>query len=134
MATYYLDASAAIKLFKTESETAAFLSWFDSLGNDVVLASSDLIKIELIRAINRYLPEQIEFVAQFLRSLTTLKITNQVLQTASELSPVDLGTLDAIHLASAKTVCSSNDYFVSYDQQLLYVATQQGLQTLSPGN
>lgn len=133
MPIYYLDASAAIKLFKAERETAAFLNWFDSLGKDTVLASSDLIRVELVRDINRYLPEQNESAAQFLKSLTTLRITNRVLEIASSLGLSDLGTLDAIHLASATLLCSEGDYFVSYDKRLITSAELSGLEVLSPG-
>lgn len=132
MSIYYLDSSACIKLFKNEAESATLRTWLTSLTESDTIVSSDLMKLEVTRAVNRYLPDQRNLVMEFFKGVVTLKISNQVLQTAAALQPLELGTLDAIHLASATLACSENDYFLSYDQQLCAAALSQGLQHLSP--
>lgn len=132
MSIYYLDSSACIKLFRKEAESAALRTWLTSLTESDTIVSSDLMKLEVTRAVNRYLTDQRNLVMEFFKSVVTLKISNHVLQVATALQPLELGSLDAIHLASATLVCSENDYFLSYDKQLCAAAVSQGLQHLAP--
>ncbi len=60
-------------------------------------------------------------------------LTRQVLIRAGRLAPSTLGTLDAIHLATALSFPSVSACFVSYDRRQLDAARRAGLSTVSPG-
>lgn len=47
--------------------------------------------------------------------------------------PSTLGTLDAIHVATALCFPHASLRFVSYDRRQLYAARRAGLSTVSPG-
>lgn len=61
----------------------------------------------------------------------TLRLTEGTLELARRLPHQHLGTLDAIHIATALT--SGAEAFVSFDTQQLAAAKLEGLATVSPG-
>jgi predicted nucleic acid-binding protein len=55
-----------------------------------------------------------------------------VLSSAASVEPPELGTLDAIHLATALPLAAELDAFVTYDRQLARAARGAGLRVESP--
>jgi len=61
-----------------------------------------------------------------------LPVDRQVIQRASMLTPPELRSLDAIHLASALSLRTALDAFVAYDTLLCAAAEAAGLPVASP--
>jgi len=67
-----------------------------------------------------------------LAATSEVPITDDVISIAARLEPEQLGSLDAIHLASALTLGADVDAFITYDDVLEDAARRAGLQTLRP--
>ena len=130
--TAYLDASAAVKLFRVETESGA-------LRYEVVRwdqhASSELLAVELRRtARRRGDPSEMAVVEEVLAAIALVpwsRTTADRAGTAPFAPP--LRSLDAIHLATALTVRDDLGVFIAYDRELLAAAVAEGLPTASPG-
>lgn len=125
----YLDSSALVKLIAAEAE-----SW--ALGDfvrDHPVVSSDVARVELPRAAGRLgLGEAaIARASDLLQKITLLKLERTTLTRAAELEPVELRSLDAIHLASALSV-PELEAFVTYDRRLARAAESAGLVATAP--
>jgi hypothetical protein len=71
-----------------------------------------------------------EEVDRLLGSLMLVAVTAQLLRSARKLAGAAVGTLDAIHLASALRL--EPDELLAYDRRLLAAATEHGLTVASP--
>jgi uncharacterized protein len=125
----YVDTSAALKLVVEEPEsgpTADFLSEAGQRGDRLV--ASMLLHTELHCAANRRgLPP--ELVNAVLDALNLVDLTRSDLLYAAAL-PGRLRSADAIHLATA--IRLETQALVAFDKELVRVATQAGLHTVSP--
>ncbi len=129
----YLDASALVKLVLPESESE-LLRLF--LGKETSLSSSDLSKVELLRAVAR-VDEGVETRARALAVLdgvTLVRIDEAVIEDAAALEPPSLRSLDAIHLATALLLADGLEGFVTYDTRLAIAADKLGLPVMAPGS
>jgi predicted nucleic acid-binding protein len=127
----YLDSSAIVKLIVSEPESAAL---FELLRTGGPAVASALAKVEVRRAMKRLEPSQTERrqVEDVLARIALIKIDDSILQQSADLAPVQLRTLDAIHLATALSVRKHLEAFVVYDARLREAAHQLGLQVASP--
>jgi predicted nucleic acid-binding protein len=94
--------------------------------------TSALARTELIRAVARH--GSIEAVAHARRVLAKLDLVpsnNKLLDAAASLMPPELRTLDAIHLAAARTAPELRA-MVTYDSRLAEAAADAGLAVVSP--
>ena len=62
-----------------------------------------------------------------------IEMTRRLLREAGALGPSRLRTLDAVHIASARSLGDDLDAFVSYDRRQLEAAAGAGLTVVSPG-
>ena len=69
---------------------------------------------------------------EVLARVDLLRLTNRVLDSAGLLTPPDLRSLDAIHLASAEQLGSDLRSFVTYDERLASAARSRGLRVVRP--
>lgn len=97
---FYLDTSALAKLVVAESETAALRAWIAE--RDRTLVSCDLARTELTRGVRRIAPERMVDAHAVLDGLTLLTVPASVFASAGRLDPVELRSLDAIHVAAAR--------------------------------
>ncbi len=104
----YLDSSALLKLIVDEPETAALGMWLTDRSG-IPVSSSELARVEVIRACRRSAPS----------ALLTARLL--------------LSSLDALHLASALSIREAIDAFVAYDVRLNDAASACGLPTAAPG-
>jgi predicted nucleic acid-binding protein len=127
----YLDSSALVKLIVPEAETGALRNFVRVWRRQV---SSALAAVEVPRAARRHSVEVAvaRRLAQVLERVVLIDITPDILIRASDLSPVSLGTLDAIHLASALSLGRDLGGFVTYDEPLAEAAQAAGLQVFAP--
>jgi predicted nucleic acid-binding protein len=131
----YLDACALVKFIKPEIESEALRSWRAALPPDTVLVSSELSRLEITRALRRagVEPEQVPYYAgQALRGVYVLDVTTTVLARAAAYRTARLGSLDAIHLASADPLRPDMSALVTYDQELAHAAVEVGFAVDAP--
>jgi predicted nucleic acid-binding protein len=129
---FYFDASAAMKLLREEKETRALIQWQSELGPDShQLVTSDILRTELMLAGTRWGVSATE-IRRLVNTLTTLRVTSSVSDSAGRLSGLGLRSLDAVHLASALTLEQSLHAVVTYDKRMVNAAEQLGLPTISP--
>jgi predicted nucleic acid-binding protein len=103
--TAYLDTSALLRIVLREAGALRDLRTYDGL------VSSELIAVESARTIDRLrnqgaltmdeAAERIGLVNEWLEAVDLVLLRPPVLSRASEPWPMPLGTLDAIHLATA---------------------------------
>ena len=130
MSTAYLDASALVKLFKPEVESAALI---DGLGAWPTRVSSCVIAVEASCAAHRIGTR--EAVARADAAVTRIELialSGGVLTRARQAFDPPLRALDAIHLATAIELGDDVGAFFAYDQSLLSAARAAGLAVESP--
>jgi predicted nucleic acid-binding protein len=127
----YLDSSALLKLLHDEAESAALADWLaPRTGTPVV--SSELAKVEVVRASRRINPATLPDAAALLAGLDLIPLSSAVIDAAADVGGTTLRSLDAIHLASALSIRADLSAFVAYDQRLAEAASTAGLEALAP--
>ena len=103
--TAYVDTSALLRVVLREAGVVDDLRSYDAL------VSSELLAVESSRTIDRLrlqgtlsteeAIERLRIVAEWLQAIDLVLLRPAVLSRASEPLPTPLGTLDAVHLATA---------------------------------
>jgi uncharacterized protein len=127
----YLDSSALVKLAVVEPESAALRHWLAEHADDPRI-SSDLVRVEVTRAVMRSEPTALLQAQQVVSRLSKLLIGPELLATAASLQPPSLRSLDAAHLASALLLRNRLTAFVCYDERLAAAAAAGGLPVVAP--
>ncbi len=127
---YYLDTSALVKLVVVEAETEALRGWLAGTGGEWV--SSDLARTELLRAVRRAAPDRLLRAREVLDAVTLLDVTTRTFEEAGRLDPLQLRTLDTIHLAAALDLGDELEGLVTYDDCLAEAARVHGIATVAP--
>ena len=126
----HLDTSAAVKLLMTEPESPALRRW---LRRRPERASAALLRVELVRVVRRAgLQRLMPEVRKLLTGVHLIRLDDALLDRAADLDPIDLRSLDSIHLAAATSLGDDLVAVVSYDDRLLAAATSLGLPTATP--
>lgn len=128
----YLDSSALLKLLHEEPESAALADWL-SAHLDSPMVSSELAKVEVLRACRRVNPDVLPAAGRLLAQLDLIPLTSDLIDDAATIGEVNLRSLDAIHLASARSIRSDMAAFIAYDLPLGDAAVVAGLELLRPG-
>jgi len=129
MPVTYLDSSAIVKLAVAEPESPALRR---HLRRRRPLVSSALARTEVLRALLPAGPAAIAAGQAVLTRLELLRVNGRVLLDAAELEPIQLRTLDAIHLATARRFGTELGALITYDERMQAAAIQLGFRTLSP--
>ncbi len=127
----YLDTSALAKLVIEEKESNALEKWL-SKRPTVARVSSDISRVELLRAVMRVEPTLLLEAQRVIARLTRVPITRELLTHASAVQPPEVRSLDAIHLTSALRISKQLTAFIAYDNRLLAAADKAGLPTVAP--
>lgn len=61
-----------------------------------------------------------------------VRVDDRVLNAAAALVPIELRSLDAIHVATAERLGGDLGVIVTYDERMADAARQRGLRTASP--
>ncbi len=125
----YVDSSAIVKLAVAEPESSALRRY---LSRRLPLVSSALARTEVARAL---MPSGSEAVArgeQVLRRFQLVRLNDRVLREAGRMTPAELQSLDAIHLASARALGSSVRQIITYDERMADAARECGWMVASP--
>ena len=130
----YLDSSAIVKLVAREAETAALEH---DLADRDGLLTSGLSLAEVTRAVGRVKrPKLLQRVADVFDALVLVDVTRPILMDAATIPPAELRSLDAIHLATARSLHGDdgNDLdFITYDDRLAKAARAADLTVRQPG-
>jgi predicted nucleic acid-binding protein len=128
----YLDSSALLKLLYEEPESAALAEWLSAhVASPMV--SSELAKVEVLRACRRIKADPLPAARNLLAQLDLIPLTSDLVEDAADIGEANLRSLDAIHLASAVSIRSDLATFIAYDLRLGGAAVAAGLNLLRPG-
>lgn len=128
----YVDSSVLLRVILGEGEPLPSWARIDQA------LSSELIRLECLRTIDRarievaladdVVSRQRADVLEAIDTLSLIPLTTPVLERAAEPFPTLIGSLDAIHLASALLVREHYDelLFATHDQQLAVAARSMG--------
>ena len=124
----YIDTSAFIKLVRGERESAALRRELEERE----LLSSALLTVEGRRAARRYGELADRRARAALATITLIELDQRVLEAAAELDPVELRSLDALHLATALSIGDDLDRVYCYDNRLAAAAEALRLDVRQP--
>lgn len=128
MRDIYIDSSAILKLIIKEAESAAIISIPRAR-----FITSEISKVEVIRAVLRYEPRALKVAEQVLNNLNFVRIDSQTLVQAQRLPDrINIRALDAIHIAVASKMGLRINSVLTYDKQMAKAAKALGFEVLSP--
>src|SRR3954469_25264451 len=138
MSIAYFDSSAILKLIRIELNSESLRTWLGAADrSDLAWVSSALILTEVPRALRRILPGSLlpDF-ASVVGRFTLRNVDEEILVQAGDYAEPTLRSLDAIHLATARSIASAaGDEFealITYDRRLAALANANGLRALAP--
>jgi uncharacterized protein len=125
----YLDSSAIVKLAIREPESLALRRYLRARRP---LVSSALARTEVLRALLPAGDEAVKRGRDVLRRLDLVRVNDRILNAAGLLSPPELRSLDAIHLATAQLLADDLKALVTYDDRMAAAARQLGYRIVQP--
>ena len=127
---FVVDSSAIVKLIVDEPKSQSFSAWLKNCKDDLFV--SEIGHTEVARAITRVDVSLHGQLNNVLERFGTIRVSSQILTIASVLSPTNLRTLDAIHLASCLILGDDLTGFVTYDSAQADAATHNGITVIAP--
>jgi predicted nucleic acid-binding protein len=124
----YLDASACVKLVLAEPESSALAEALEDVER---LVASEILEVELMRATQRGGGEVAVARAQ-LEGVRLFPLDEEIRRRASELTPLSIRSLDAIHIATALDLGERLDGLYTYDEHMAAAARNAGLEVQAP--
>ncbi len=125
----YLDSSALVKLVVAERESEALRRY---LRDQPIRVSCALARVEVPRAVARHGADASARAHEVLDRVRLLDLDTVLLDAAAELPPRVLRSLDAIHLAAARSFGESLCAIVTYDKRMAETASAMGLRCAAP--
>ena len=138
MSIAYFDTSAIIKLIRIELHSENLRTWLGGpRSSDLAWVSSALVLTEVPRALHRIHPgSPLPDFASILGRFTLRNVDEEILVRAGNYAEPTLRSLDAIHLATARSIYDAAggefDALITYDRRLRDVATADGLRVIAP--
>jgi len=125
----YLDASAVVPLMKAEDHSGRLRAFLDGLDDDLyLLISGRLLETEVRRtAIRQGIAQDVATAA--LKPISLVEHERGDFRTAGLLRSRGLGSLDALHLATA--LRAQADVMVTQDARLAEASRAEGLELLA---
>lgn len=120
-----------VKLVVAEQESQSLRSYLSERGEDS-LFSTALARTELIRAVAPNGSQAIADARTLLSGLDTVVLTRKLLDDAGTLRPLQLRSLDAIHIVAAQRAGDTLRVVITYDTRMLSAAADLGIATVSP--
>lgn len=129
MAAVYLDSSAIVKLAVREAESDALRT---HLRRRRPWVSSALARTEVLRALLPGGEEALNAGRRALARCDLVRVNDRVLNVAGTVHPMQLRSLDAIHLATAERLRDDLGGLVTYDERMADAARQLRHRVSSP--
>jgi predicted nucleic acid-binding protein len=128
-AVVYIDSSALVKLAIPEPESDALRVELARWERHV---SSALARVEVVRACARVDTKAQRIAEQIVSALDLIAVDDRVLEEAALIGPVELRSLDAIHLASALLLGDALGVAIAYDDRLVEAMRAAGVPAATP--
>jgi predicted nucleic acid-binding protein len=125
----YLDSSAIVKLAVTERESAALRRY---LRSRTPLVVSALARTEVARALLPLGSAAVQRGHDVLSRIELIRVSDRILLEAGSLLPVELRSLDAIHLATMRQLGESLRRLVTYDSRMATAALELRIAIVAP--
>lgn len=125
----YLDASALVKLAVREPESATLRRY---LRRKRPLITSALSRTEVARALLPFGPDAVVRGDDVLRRLDVIRVNDRILRAAGALLPLELRSLEAIHLATAIEIGADLSRVCTYDERMAAAAADLGIAVVAP--
>lgn len=119
-----------MKLVVTEAESRALERFIDEVVP--VATSCEVASTEVVRAVRRSDPNAIGRARDMLREVQLIRVNRDLILDAQTLDPPELGTLDAIHLATALSLGRELSALVTYDRRMQQAAEDLRIPVESP--
>lgn len=126
----YLDSSALLKLVIAEKESRALVSFLKRQPAERV--SCSLVRTEVLRATRRHGAAALERARSLLQTLHLIQLGDALLDAAGMLEPMNMRSLDSIHLAAAALIAPELTALVTYDVRMAEGAALLGFRVVSP--
>ncbi|MHB8290741.1 MAG: type II toxin-antitoxin system VapC family toxin [Acidimicrobiales bacterium] len=128
----YLDSSALVKLVKREAESDALRRYLRKRGTDNRVTSA-LARVEVVRAVAGGGAVAVAHAWRQLARIDQINLDRELLDLAATLAPgVMLRSLDAVHLAAARSIGSDLGAVLTYDRRMQDAAGALGLLVDAP--
>jgi uncharacterized protein len=127
----YLDSSALLKLLFEEDESVALAQWI-SERTATPMVSSEVVRIEVVRAARRLDPAVVPAARTLVSQLDLVPLTGTLIDEAADAGEPVLRILDAIHLASVLSIQADLTAFVAYDTRLIAAVASVGIGAVRP--
>ena len=125
----YLDSSALVKLVIAEAESTALRRF---LRGRVERVSCALARVEVIRAVWSHGVPAVTRARQLLRRVDLVHLDEELIEDGATLDAGILRSLDAVHLAAARTFGDELRAVVTYDERMRVAAMRLGLPVDAP--
>jgi hypothetical protein len=125
----YLDSSALVRLVVAEPESTALRR---ELRRHRHRASCALARVEVVRAVRAHGAAAVTRAYHVLRRLDLIRLDDELLDAAAALDASVLRSLDAIHLAAARTFGDELTAVITYDARMTAAANAVGLTVAAP--
>lgn len=129
MAATYVDSSAIVKLAVHEPQSEALRKY---LRRRRPLISSALARAEVLRALLPGGEAALASGRRVLDRVALVRVNDRILNLAGTLLPLELRSLDAIHLATATRLGADLSDIVTYDDRMAVAARSMGYRVASP--
>lgn len=125
----YLDSSALVKLVVREPQSRALMRYLEQHSDR---ASCGLARTEVVRAVSTQGGRALARARKLLNRIDLVALDDELLDDAGLLGPSVLRSLDAIHLAAARSLGRDLVAVVTYDSRMAAAATALGFEVASP--
>jgi predicted nucleic acid-binding protein len=128
----YLDSSALVKLIQQEAESEALRGYLRRHREDHRVTSA-LARVEVVRAVAAGGSSAITHARRQLARIDQISLDRDLLDAASTLAPGGpLRSLDAIHLAAARSLGAELRSVLTYDVRMQLAAAALGIAIEAP--
>jgi len=129
MRSYYIDSSAILSIVFDDVNAKAMNPFLGS-----TFYSSQITRVEVIRAVYRIAPDREELARKLLDSITIVPVRTGIVNQAERLpEKINIRGMDALHLATANTLDFLRIHgVITYDKQMAKAAQALGFEVFVP--
>lgn len=126
--SFYLESSAAMKLFEPEQGSAELRQWMFE-QKDLTLVTSELTKLEVLGNLSK---QRLGEARSLFENVTLIQLKRSILEDAVFSMRSGLRALDALHHATIRLVMPDLAGVISYDKRLNAAVEDLGVKVINP--